>query len=183
MNKSYTTPEIVLKYIVDNFEAEECIKMNVIIDHFSDQYKRSLVVSAFKELNKDNLIKLSISDDNEIGKLCLTSEGAFYFENQEDDSNFQCPTVNIYDSSGINVGNNNTVNINNGCDFEDLHNIINSLQVSNQETYHELINTLQDCIKNNKPIPKGKFSKAIEITQEIIPLFTAIGSLIFRYLA
>lgn len=183
MNILNPTCEKVLKAVIDNVNNNDAIMIHDLDNKIIDLNRKD-VLQAARLLETYGYIRLTEFDNYDDGLIILYSEGYFYFQNKETFSDaVPSNQVNIYDSSGINVGNNNTVNINNGCDFEDLHNIINGLQVSNKETYHELINTLQDCIKNNKPIPKGKFSKAIEITQEIIPLFTAIGSLIFRYLA
>lgn len=175
--------EQILQYIIDNSDEQMIIMPNKIYQSFPCPQKT--IVSALNEIAQEGCIRLSVAYDGEILYIKLTNNGMFYFANKSQNSSvLHCPqTITINNSTGVNIGNNNTVNIANGMTFEDVHRLIDKLNTENNTLLHEIIDTLQDCFENSKPLPKGKFEKFSEFLQKCTPFTQLLGQVIAAYLS
>ena len=117
-----------------------------------------MLINALHQLSENELIRLSKNYDGPINYIKLLSAGEFYFETKS----AEVPqTINISNSSGIAIGNNNNVSITESVSFDDAYQLIEQLNVSNKEVLTELVKTLQDCIETSKPLPKGSTEKVV----------------------
>lgn len=173
--------EKILQFIIDNVDCYSNIDPETIYNEFSGIYNQRVIINALNELAANECINLKI---DYIGLICnvrLLSGGEFYFLNKE--QNKQPPNFNIINSTGINIGNNNSVSVKNGIDFAEAYNLIEKMDASNKEVLIEITSTLQDCLENSKPLPKGKFEKFSEFLLKLTPFTQLIGQLITAYLA
>lgn len=170
--------EEVLKSIQSQADDHSIILYDTLKNYYPPE-KHRMLNNALEQLSENELVRLSKNYDGTINYIKLLSNGEFYFETKS----VEVPqTINISNSSGIAIGNNNNVSITEGVSFDDAYELIEQLNVSNKELLNELVRTLQDCIETSKPLPKGKFKTFLETTKEVLPLCTLIGKIIFKSL-
>lgn len=173
------TSEAVLKYIID------CDKQNPGVRITTDQ-----LLTCFPRLNSFDVAQIlnllssqgfvnAYLDDSGYGFALLLYPGKIYFENQTREAASQSPVININNSSGFNIGNNNTVNITNGIDADEAFQLIEQSSLSDKESLKEVISLLSDALENNKPIQPSKFRKALSCVTSIAPLIKLIGGVVF----
>jgi hypothetical protein len=178
MSVSYISEE-VLKFIIHSADTSMLIMPDRIYSAFS--YSQRTIRNALNELQKNNLIHFSVEyDGSDIHYVKLLSAGKFYFENKSAQT-AQPSSITINNSSGVTIGSNNSVSIETGIDFSEAYNAIEKIHSSDKEVLKELISTIQDCLENSKPLPKGKFAKAVEITADIVPIINTIGNILFKF--
>lgn len=175
-----STCEKILKFIIDNVDDYSNINPEIIYNEFSEIYNIRVIINALNELAANEYIDIKIDYMGLIFNVRLLNSGEFYFLNKE--QNTQSPNFNIINSTGINIGNNNSVSIKNGLDFTEAYNLIENMDTSNKEVLIEITSTLQECLENSKPLPKGKFEKFSELLQKLTPFTQLIGQLITAYL-
>ena len=90
----------------------------------------------------------------------------------------------INNSTGFNVGNNNSnsININDNISFDDVYKLVDSLNSSNKEELREIVDCLKDCLENSKPLPKGKFQQTMETMVSVVSFLNAIGKILVQHL-
>ena len=135
------------------------------------------------EIQELRAIGLVTSDT--LGGIYLQRSGIAYVESLSKQQQPQQPitNINIHNSQGINVGDNNTSNINiNTVDFNEIYKMIDDLNEEHQDEMREIVDILKDCIENSKPLPKGRFQTMLEVTSQMSTIFCNIGQLIFEHL-
>lgn len=170
--------EEVLKYITDTVSFDEKIYTSELIEHFT--YSENKLYAILSELKKYEYIILVDADDISFSVIKPTCEGILYFDNKEAaQQQSKITNINIHNSQGINVGDNNTSNVNvNTVDFNEVYKTIDTLNEKYRAEMRELADTIKDCIENSKPLPKGKFRTFIEDAKAVTSLATAIGKAI-----
>lgn len=175
-----STCEKILKFIIDNVDNHSNIEPERIYSAFSDIYNQRVIDSSLRELHDNKYIDLKIDYTGLIFNVKLINGGEFYFLNKKE--NKQPPYIEITNSTGVNVGNNNSVSIQNGLDFSEAYKLIENMNATNKEVLTEIISTLQDCFENSKPLPKGKFETFSDFLQKLMPFTQLIGQLVTIYL-
>lgn len=171
--------EQILKFINASTVNTRTVKLNDIFETFNAEMDRSSIIAALEELERNEYVTLHTSDNCGFGFVSPTPKGRFYFDTKE--SNNQHPriqNININNSKDFNVGDNNTLNSNNGISFEEAQAFIRDSISENQDIAYEILDVLKDCIENSKPLPKGKFEKFSNFIAGCAPLVQLVGQVV-----
>lgn len=172
--------ENILRFITENVNQYDLAKIEDIYSNFPNESHQD-VIACLEQLNSCGYIYYMHDDSYEVGKIRLLPNGRLYFKEQIVQNNNNAPTVNINNSSGFNVGNNNTVNFSENLSYEQIHELIDSSNQVQKEALHEFVNILKDCLENSKPLPKNKFSKVLDSVKDVTAFVSALGSLVLNF--
>lgn len=173
--------EKILKFLINS--GNEIVDINNIFNTFSGIISKSDTIFAIEKLKLEGLISVSNSDNYEVAYIALTPSGRYYFEEKESCSPQTNQQITINNSTGINVGDNNSIAISNGISFDEVRQLITQNNLDNKEILLDVVDVLQDCIENYKPIPKGKFANFFGVLNNSLPFVTSIGKLIIDCLS
>lgn len=143
---------------------------NSIFEHFNN-INRNKIIAVLHELSDNEYIRYIVADDYEMGMIFLLSCGMLYFDNKEVETHSTTNVINYGSFNNSVIGNNNSVdfNITQNTDFKDVFMLIENLQNDNKAIMLELVKTLQDCIENSKPLPKGNSARYWNIQKTCSP--------------
>ena len=171
--------ERILRFITD--ANDDVVDINDIFSAFDNQLSDKDVIFALEKLNLEGLITSHVSDNYEAGCVALTASGRYYFEEKENCSaQTSHKNITINNSSGFNVGDNNSVSVRNGVSFDDVRQLIAELNDEHQSELQCMVDTLQDCIENSKPLPVGKFNRFLIGAEKCTAILLAIGQIILQ---
>ena len=167
--------ERILKYIINQNMHNPDLRVS------TDDIKRAFpdinpfVISQIFKLLSDYGYIDAIFDDSGYSEGLLLHSGMTYFERKEYDENMQKPNITINNSTGFNIGNNNTIQFSNGFNAEQILDYIKQSSFEDKEALYEVMELLTDCIENNKPLEPTKFQKILSGVKTAAPLITLIG--------
>lgn len=176
--------ENLLQFLCDNTSIGERNNADIVFEAFKNRYSRNDIIAELECLSNQGYIKAMFDDSYEIGYIILHSNGISYFRDKQCRSESYSPSVIINNSTGFNVGNNNSnsININDNISFDDVYKLVDSLNSSNKEELREIVDCLKDCLENSKPLPKGKFQQTMETVGNVVSFLNAIGKILVQHL-
>ena len=176
--------ENILKFLCDNVQTGNNDNVDIVFNEFISQYSRDDIIAELEQLGELGYINVSFDDAYESGYIVMNSKGKSYFRDKQCRSESYSPSVIINNSTGFNVGNNNSnsININDNISFDDVYKLVDSLNSSNKEELREIVDCLKDCLENSKPLPKGKFQQTMETMGNVVSFLNAIGKILVQHL-
>ena len=137
--------ENLLQFLCDNTSIGERNNADIVFEAFKNRYSRNDIIAELECLSNQGYIKAMFDDSYEIGYIILHSNGISYFRDKQCRSESYSPSVIINNSTGFNVGNNNSnsININDNISFDDVYKLVDSLNSSNKEELREIV----DCLR------------------------------------
>ena len=171
--------ESVLQYIIlrDELNPGKMISTDDICKHFSD-LSADTVCEMCQYLSNHDYV-MGIFADNGEGDCRLLLKGKTYFQDKMIELESRKPNITINNSSGFNVGNNNTVNISHGLTADETIRIIEHSSLNDKEALREIIVLLNDALQNNKPIEPKKFDTILNRVSSVSTIIQFIGQLVF----